>query len=76
VGEKTPTQLGRLERATFNHNKYSIHEIVILPAVLHEYEACSLTSKKEHSVRVFVKSVLKRIFGTKGEGTDHSGRAV
>jgi hypothetical protein len=50
--------------------KIKIYRAVILPAVLHEFQTWSVTLGEEPRLRVFEKSVLRRIFGPKrGEVT-------
>jgi hypothetical protein len=48
--------------------KVRIYKIIILPVVLYGYETWSLTVREEHKLRVFVNSVLRRIFGSKRDG--------
>jgi hypothetical protein len=43
--------------------KTGIYKTVILPVVLHEFKAWSLTLWEEHRLRVFENKVLRRIFG-------------
>jgi hypothetical protein len=45
--------------------KVKIYRTVIHPVVLYECETWSLTLREEHRLRVFEKSVLRRIFGPK-----------
>jgi hypothetical protein len=45
--------------------KIRIYKIIILSVVLYGCETWSLTSRKEHRLRVFEKRVLRRIFGLK-----------
>jgi hypothetical protein len=45
--------------------KVKICKTLILPLVLYGYETWSLTLKEEHRLGVFVKRVLRRIFGPK-----------
>jgi hypothetical protein len=40
---------------------------IILPLILHRCEIWSLTLREEHRLRVFVTSVLSRIFGPRGD---------
>jgi hypothetical protein len=47
--------------------KIKIHKTVILPVVLYGCETWSLTLRKEHRLRVFENSVLRKIFGPKRE---------
>jgi hypothetical protein len=47
--------------------KIKIYKTVILPVVLYDCETWSLTSREEHRLRVFEKSVLRKIFGPKRE---------
>jgi hypothetical protein len=42
-----------------------IYKIVIVPVVLYGCETWSLTLGEEHTLRVFVNRVLRRIFGPK-----------
>jgi hypothetical protein len=49
------------------HLKIKIHKTVILPVVLYGCETWSLTLGKEHRLRVFENSVLRKIFGPKRE---------
>jgi hypothetical protein len=41
---------------------------LILPVVLYGCETWSLALREEHKLRVFEKSVLRRIFGPKRDG--------
>jgi hypothetical protein len=43
--------------------KIRIYKTIILPVVLYGGEAWSLTLREEHTLRVFEKKVLRRIFG-------------
>jgi sorting nexin-29 len=45
--------------------KVKIYKNIIVPAVLYGCETWSLTLRKEHRLRVFENSVLRRIFGPK-----------
>jgi hypothetical protein len=45
--------------------KIRIYKTIILPVVLYRYETWSLTLREEYKLRVFVKRVLRRIFGPK-----------
>jgi hypothetical protein len=45
--------------------KIRIYKTIILPVVLHGCETWSLTLREEHTLRVFEKRVLRRIFGPK-----------
>jgi hypothetical protein len=47
--------------------KIKIYKSVILPVVLYGCETWSLTLEEEHRLRVFEKSVLRKIFGPKRE---------
>jgi len=47
--------------------KIKIYTSVILPVVLHEYGAWSLTLKEEHRLKAFENRVLWIIFGLKSE---------
>jgi hypothetical protein len=42
-----------------------LYKPTILPAVLYRCETWSLTLREEHKLRVFLKTLLKRIFGPK-----------
>jgi hypothetical protein len=44
-----------------------MYKTVILPVVLYGCETCSLTLKEKHRLRISENSVLRRIFGPKGE---------
>jgi hypothetical protein len=43
--------------------KVKIYKTIILPVVLYGCETWSVTSRKEHRLRVFENRVLRRIFG-------------
>jgi hypothetical protein len=45
--------------------KVRIYKTIILPVVLHGFEAWSLTLREEHRLRVFKNRVLRRIFEPK-----------
>src|SRR5215469_2101286 len=45
--------------------KIKIYRTIILPVVLYECEAWSLTLREEHRLRVFENTVLRRVFGPK-----------
>jgi hypothetical protein len=47
--------------------KIKTYKTVILPVVLYGCETWSVTLREEHRLRVFENSVLRRIFGPKGE---------
>jgi hypothetical protein len=47
--------------------KVKIYKTAILPVVLYGCETWSLTSREEHSLRVFENRVLRGIFGPKGD---------
>jgi hypothetical protein len=47
--------------------KIKIYKTVILPAVLYGCKTSSLTLGEEHRLKVFENTVLRRIFGPKGE---------
>jgi hypothetical protein len=47
--------------------KIKIYKTVILQVVLYGCETWSLTLREEHRLRVYEESVLRRIFGPKGE---------
>jgi hypothetical protein len=51
--------------SALKHTKITIYESTVLPLVLYRYETLSLTFAEEHRLRMFVDSVLKRIFGPK-----------
>jgi hypothetical protein len=55
--------------------KIKIYKSLILPVVLYGCETWSLTSGKEHKLRVFENRVLRRIFGPKRE-EDRSWRKL
>jgi hypothetical protein len=42
--------------------KIRIYETIILPVVLYECETWSLTLREEHRLRVFEKSVTRRVW--------------
>jgi hypothetical protein len=45
--------------------KIKMYKATIFPVVFYGCETWSLTLRKEHRLRVFEKSVLRRIFGQK-----------
>jgi hypothetical protein len=45
--------------------KIRIYKTIILPVRLHGRETWSLTLREEHSLRVFDKRILRRVFGPK-----------
>jgi hypothetical protein len=45
-----------------------IYKTTILPVILYECEAWSLTLREEHRLRVFENRVLRRIFGPERDG--------
>jgi hypothetical protein len=45
--------------------RIKMHRTIILPVVLHEWEALSLTLKEKRELRVFENRVLRKIFGPK-----------
>jgi hypothetical protein len=47
-----------------------------LTVVLHGSETCSLTLRKEHTLRVFENKVLRRIFGPKGDEVTEGWRKL
>ena len=47
----------------YKNLKIKIYRTIILPVVLYGYETLSLTLREEHSLRVFLNRVLRRIFG-------------
>jgi hypothetical protein len=54
----------------------TIYNIIILPLVLYECETLSLTLLEEHGLRVFVKRVLRRLFGLKRDGVIRGWRKL
>jgi len=50
--------------------KIKICRTIILPVVLYGCETWSLTLREERRLRVFENSVLRRVFGPKGDGGD------
>jgi hypothetical protein len=52
------------------------YETVILPVVLYGCETWSLTLREEHSLRVFEKRMLRRIFGPKRRKTDRGENCI
>jgi hypothetical protein len=47
-----------------------VHDLIILPVVLHGCETWSLTLREERRLRVFEKRVLRNVFGSQeGEVT-------
>jgi hypothetical protein len=52
-------------RLQFKNVKIKIYKTIILPLVLYGCETLSLTIREEHRLRVYEKSVLRRIFGRK-----------
>jgi hypothetical protein len=42
-----------------------MHRNIILPVVLHEFGAWSLTLRQEHRLNVFENVVLRKVFGHK-----------
>jgi hypothetical protein len=48
--------------------KDRIYETIILSVVLYGCETWSLSVREEHKLRVFENRVLRRIFGSKGDG--------
>jgi hypothetical protein len=48
--------------------KIRIYKTIILPVVLYGCETWSLTLREEHTLWVFEKRVLRRIFGPKRDG--------
>jgi hypothetical protein len=49
----------------YRNAKVKIYRTIILPVVLYGCETWSLTLQEEHKLKVFVKRVLRRIFGPK-----------
>ena len=47
--------------------KIRIYRTIILPVVLYECEAWSLTLREERKLRVFENMVLRRIFGPRSD---------
>jgi hypothetical protein len=47
--------------------KIKMYKTVILPVVVYGCETWSFTLREEHRLRVFENSVLRKIFGPKGE---------
>jgi len=45
--------------------KFKIHNTIILPVVLYVHETWSPTLSEKHRLTVYVKRVLRRIFGSK-----------
>jgi hypothetical protein len=45
--------------------KLKLYKPILLPVVLYGYETRSVTLRKEHSLRLFVNMVLRRMFGPK-----------
>jgi hypothetical protein len=56
--------------------KLRIYKTIILPVVLDGCETWSLTVRKEHKLRVFENSVLRRIFGPKTHGVTGGWRKL
>jgi hypothetical protein len=54
--------------------KIKIYKTVILPVVLYGCKTWSLTSRKEHRLRVFEKRMLKKIFGPKRQEDGSCGK--
>jgi hypothetical protein len=52
-------------RLLSSNAKVNIYKTIILPVVLYGCETWSLTLREEHTLRMFEKRVLKRIFGPK-----------
>jgi hypothetical protein len=52
-------------RTLYRNVKVKIHKTIILPVILYWRETWSLTLREEHRLRVFEKSVIRRIFGPK-----------
>jgi hypothetical protein len=49
----------------YKNIKIKIYKTIILPVVLYGCENWSLTLGEEHRLRVFMKRVLRKIFGPK-----------
>jgi hypothetical protein len=47
--------------------KNKIYKFINIPVVLYGCEACSITIRKEHSLRMFENWVLRGIFGSEGD---------
>jgi hypothetical protein len=45
--------------------KFRIYKSIILPVVLYGYETLSLTLKEDHRLKMFEKSMLRKIYGLK-----------
>jgi hypothetical protein len=56
--------------------KIRIYKTIILPVALYGCETLSLTVGKEHKLRVFENTVLRRIFGTKWNGVTGGWRKL
>jgi len=54
-------------RLLSNNLKIKIYRTIILPVVLYECEAWSLTLREERKLRVFENMVLRRIFGPRAD---------
>jgi hypothetical protein len=47
--------------------KFKVHKTIILPAVLHGCDTCSLILREERRLRVFENRVLRRIIGPQSD---------
>jgi len=56
--------------------KIKIYRTVILPVILYGCETWSLTLREERRLRVFEKSVLRRIFGPRRDEVTRVWRKV
>ena len=60
----------------FKNLKIKIYRTIILHVVLYGCETWSLTLREKHRLRVFENRVLRRIFGTKGDGVTGEWRKL
>jgi len=56
--------------------KIKLYGTVILPVVLYGCEAWSLTLRKEHRLRVFKNSALRKVFGLTMNEITGDGRST
>jgi len=56
--------------------KIKIYRTIILPVVLYGCETWSLKLREDHRLRVFVKRVLRRLFGPKRDGVTRGWRKL
>jgi len=56
--------------------KIKIYRTIILPFVLYGCETWSFTLREEHRLRVFVNTVLRRIFGSKRDKATREWRKL